>query len=127
MGGGGPRPHTHTRPPRQALRSPAVQEPGFNEPQYFKNLETTLRETLITAQRIADETIDDAKKQAARIVSEAEEQAAKLEEQSQQKLSQAREDYEKIRTAGEEYHKSFTQLIEQQEQLLKQSALNAGE
>lgn len=28
MGGGGPRPHTHTRPPRQALRSPAVQEPG---------------------------------------------------------------------------------------------------
>ncbi len=110
-----------------AQNAPAVQESAFNEPQYFKNLETTLRETLITAQRIADETIDDAKKQASRIVSEAEEQAAKLEEQSQLKLTQAREDYDQLRSAGEEYHKSFTQLIEQQNQLLKQSALGGAE
>ena len=100
-------------------------DPTFNEPQYFKNLETTLRETLITAQRIADETIEDSRKQASRIVAEAEDKAAKLEEQSQIKLTQARNDYEQIRTAGEEYHKSFTQLIEQQAQLLKDSALNA--
>ena len=110
-----------------AQNTPAVQEPAFNEPQYFKNLETTLRETLITAQRIADETIDDAKKQAGRIVGEAEDQAAKLEEQSQLKLTQARADYEQIKAAGTEYHKSFTQLIEQQTQLLKQSALYTGE
>ena len=56
-----------------------------------------------------------------------EEQAAKLEEQSQLKLTQARADYEQIKAAGTEYHKSFTQLIEQQTQLLKQSALYTGD
>ena len=42
----------------EAVHTPAVQQdapPTFNEPSYFKNLETTLRETLISAQRIADE------------------------------------------------------------------------
>ena len=52
-------------PAAPAAAAPAVVEeglPAFNEPSYFKNLETTLRETLISAQRIADETIDDARK-----------------------------------------------------------------
>ena len=106
---------------------PAVKEetglPTFNEPSYFKNLETTLRETLISAQRIADETIDDARKKARRIVTDAEEQAAALEAQSQQKLSEMRADYESIKSKGEEYHRNFSKLVEEQSRLLKDSPL----
>ncbi|MBR4236009.1 MAG: DivIVA domain-containing protein [Clostridia bacterium] len=113
----------------QAAAVPAVKEeasaPTFNEPSYFKNLETTLRETLISAQRIADETIDDARKKARRIVSDAEEQAANTEAQAQQKLSEIRADYEQVRNAGEEYHRAFSKLVEEQNKLLKESSLYA--
>ena len=101
--------------------------PTFNEPSYFKNLETTLRETLISAQRIADETIDDARKKARRIVSEAEEQAQAINEQAQQKLAETRADYENVKNAGETYHANFTKLLEEQMKLLKDSPLYTAE
>lgn len=97
--------------------------PAFNEPSYFKNLETTLRETLISAQRIADETIDDARKKARKIVAEAEEQAATMEEQSSQKMTEAKADYEALKNAFEGYRKNFSELIDQHSKLLKDSPL----
>ena len=51
-------------------------EPAYDEPSYFKNLELTLRDTLVNAQRIADETVADARKKAQEVISSAEEQAA---------------------------------------------------
>lgn len=113
---------------KEALENaPAVVEenklPAFNEPSYFKNLETTLRETLISAQRIADETIDDARKKARKIVSEAEEQAAALEEQSALKMTEAKTDYESLKSAFEDYRKNFSELVEQHTKLLKDSPL----
>lgn len=115
---------------QKAVNAPMVKEEGavtFNEPSYFKNLETTLRETLISAQRIADETIDDARKKARKIVADAEEQAAGIEAASQQRLSEIRQDYETIKNAGEEYHKNFTALVEGQAKLLKDSPLYSHE
>lgn len=97
--------------------------PAFNEPSYFKNLETTLRETLISAQRIADETIDDARKKARKIVAEAEEQAQTIEEQSQQKMTEAKADYEALKNAFEDYRKNFSELVENHTKLLKDSPL----
>lgn len=106
---------------------PAVTEvaaaPTFNEPSYFKNLETTLRETLISAQRIADETIDDARKRARKIVSEAEEQAASVSEQSAVRMAEAKVDYDALRNASEEYRRLFSELVEGQTKLLKESPL----
>lgn len=107
--------------------APAVQEsvnlPAFNEPSYFKNLETTLRETLISAQRIADETIDDARKKARKIVAEAEEQAGSIQEQSAAKMAEAKADYDALKNASEEYRRGFSELIEGQTKLLKESPL----
>ncbi len=118
-------------PAPAAVTAPAVVEeaglPTFNEPSYFKNLETTLRETLISAQRIADETIDDARKKAKTIISEAEEQAAAAEAESRKKLDAARADYEAIRSAGEQYHAAFAKLIEEQSKVLKDSPLYTAE
>lgn len=114
-----------------AAAAPAVVEeaglPTFNEPSYFKNLETTLRETLISAQRISDETIDDARKKARRIVEEAEQQAAAIDAESQQKLAATKADYETVRAAAGEYHAAFSKLIEEQSKLLKDSPLFTAE
>ena len=114
---------------QQVVNAPVVKEDGvsFNEPSYFKNLETTLRETLISAQRIADETIDEARKKARKIVSDAEEQAANLEAASQQKLAEIRQDYEQLKNAGEEYHRNFSALVDEQAKLLKDSPLYSHE
>ena len=117
-------------PAAPAAAAPAVVEeglPAFNEPSYFKNLETTLRETLISAQRIADETIDDARKKARRIVEEAEQQAAAIDAESQKKLSELNTEYETVRAAAGEYHAAFSKLIEEQGKLLKDSTLFAAE
>ena len=118
-------------PAAPAAAAPAVVEeaglPTFNEPSYFKNLETTLRETLISAQRIADETIDDARKKARHIVEEAEQQAAAIDAESQKKLSELNTEYETVRAAAGEYHAAFTKLIEEQGKLLKDSTLFAAE
>lgn len=99
--------------------------PSFNEPSYFKNLETTLRETLINAQRIADDTIADARKKADRIVAEAEDQAASMQEESAAKLAQVKADYEALKTASEEYRRNFNELIEGQARLLKDNPMFA--
>ncbi|MBQ6716315.1 MAG: DivIVA domain-containing protein [Clostridia bacterium] len=113
---------------REALENaPVVVEenklPAFNEPSYFKNLETTLRETLISAQRIADETIDDARKKARKLVAEAEEQVSAIEEQSAQKMTEAKADYEALKTSFEDYRKNFSDLIDAHAKLLKDSPL----
>ncbi len=97
--------------------------PAFNEPSYFKNLETTLRETLISAQRIADETIDDARKKARKLVAEAEEQVSAIEEQSAQKMTEAKADYEALKNSFEDYRKNFSDLIDAHAKLLKDSPL----
>ena len=48
-------------------------EPAYDEPSYFKNLQLTLRDTLINAQRIADETVAEARKKAQEVITGAEE------------------------------------------------------
>lgn len=111
--------------------APVVQEAApvstYNEPSYFKNLETTLRETLISAQRIADETVDAAMKKAKEIVAEAEAKAAAIEEESAAKLADANNEYDKVKNAGVEYAKSFAELIAKQNELLNASPLYTTE
>ena len=41
--------------PKNEVAPVTQADSAYDEPSYFKNLETTLRETLINAQRIADE------------------------------------------------------------------------
>lgn len=48
--------------PKNEVAPVTQADSAYDEPSYFKNLETTLRETLINAQRIADETVAEARK-----------------------------------------------------------------
>ena len=53
------------------LEETSTKIPDYNEAGYFKNLESAMRESLIGAQRLADETTAAAKAEADRLVSEA--------------------------------------------------------
>lgn len=101
-----------------------------DEPTYFKNLETTLRETLISAQRIADDTVSEARKKANVLVHTAEDKASKLlsdaEEQANAILATSKVEAEtvrsenaEIRRAAEDYRARFIRLVEDQMHVLK--------
>lgn len=96
------------------------QDAPADEPSYFRNLETTLRETLISAQRIADETVSDARKKAKQIVTSAEEQSVSMLNASKAEIDTAKKEYEDMRRAAEDYKKRFVTLVQEQLILLKE-------
>jgi len=61
-----------------ALAAAESKTPDYDETGYFKNLESAMRESLIGAQRIADETIEEANQKAAKLVGDAQAEADKL-------------------------------------------------
>ncbi|MBE5765924.1 MAG: DivIVA domain-containing protein [Clostridiales bacterium] len=98
--------------------TPATSEAGYDEPSYFKNLETTLRETLINAQRVADETIAEARKKSAQMVAEAETTAASMLASAKADADAAKSEADELRKNSGEYRAQFLQLIENQIHLL---------
>ena len=108
--------------------------PDFNEAGYFKNLESAMRESLIGAQRLADETKTQAKAEADELVRKAQEeaeqtvkdataQAEAVTERANGDVAAAKEEYEKLRASAEEYRAAFRKLIEAQLQTLKANDL----
>ena len=86
---------------------------------YFQELEATLRETLLTAQRNADETVSEARKKAEGIVADAEAQADAMLTSAKAQSDAANEEFTKVRAAIDEYRGRFLKLIEEQTDLLK--------
>jgi DivIVA domain-containing protein len=101
-----------------------------DESKYFKNLEAALRETLISAQRIADETVTDARKKANsmvasaedkanKLLSSAEEQAASITSSCNAEAALIRAENEDVRKAAEDYRSRFIRLVEEQMRAIK--------
>ncbi len=86
---------------------------------YFKNLETTLRETLINAQRIADETVAEARKKSSQMLASAEEQANAIVATSKVEAEAAQAEMDELRRATEEYRARFLRLVKDQAHVLK--------
>jgi len=97
------------------------QQPAMlaDEPQYFKNLETTLRETLISAQRLADETVAEARKKANTMVANAEEQAAAIAAAAKAEAEAVRAETEETKKAAADYRARFLRMVEDQMHALK--------
>lgn len=95
------------------------QSAAIDEPQYFKNLETTLRETLISAQRLADETVADARKKANAMIASAEEQAANVTAAAKAEVETHKSEAEELKKAAEDYRARFLRLLEDQAHILK--------
>ena len=102
-----------------APAQPVQQSAAIDEPQYFKNLETTLRETLISAQRLADETVADARKKANAMIASAEEQAANVTAAAKAEVETHKSEAEELKKAAEDYRARFLRLLEDQAHILK--------
>ena len=86
---------------------------------YFKNLETTLRETLINAQRLADETVAEARKKSNQMISSAEEQANAIVATSKVEAEATQAEMDELRRAAEDYRARFLRLVKDQALVLK--------
>lgn len=92
---------------------------AINEPQYFKNLELTLRDTLISAQKIADETVAEARKKANQMIAAAEEKAAAINSAAKVEAEALRAETEEMKKAAADYRARFLRLVEDQVHILK--------
>ena len=99
--------------------------PDYNETGYFKNLESAMRESLIGAQRIADETvseanrkaqqaIDDARAPAEQTVAEADANAQQITDSAKQAVSDLTAEADRLRGVISTYKASFRKLVEEQ-------------
>ena len=94
--------------------APEVKPIQTTDEAYFRNLESTLRETLLSAQRIADETVSEAKKKAVSMVSDAEEKVSAVMAQQKAEIDSAKVELEGVRKATEDYRVRFKRLIREQ-------------
>ena len=93
---------------------PEVKPIQTTDEAYFRNLESTLRETLLSAQRIADDTVSEAKKKAVAMVSDAEEKASAVIAQQKAEIDSAKVELEGVRKATEDYRVRFKRLVREQ-------------
>ena len=63
---------------RKQAEAAEARTPDYNEKGYFQNLQNAMRESLIGAQRIADETTEEANRKAQKTMSEAQAQADQI-------------------------------------------------
>lgn len=90
---------------------------------YMKNLETTLRDTLITAQRSAEETTRNASLRAEEILSSANDEAAKIVSAANAEADAIRRQLGSLRQQASTYRQNFRMLLNAQMQLLDESGL----
>ena len=118
----------------KALNEAMNVSPDYNEEGYFKNLQSTMGDTLISAQRVADDTITvakteaenllaDAKNEAERILTKAQSEAATVTERAQSAAEAAKNEYESLKASADNYRASFRKLVEEQLQVLKATDL----
>ncbi len=108
-----------------ALAAAESKTPDYDETGYFKNLESAMRESLIGAQRIADETVSEAKRTAEKTVADANAQAEKtvadanaqaetLVASAQNTAAEIKADYEQLRAMADTYRENFKKIVEEQ-------------
>ena len=115
---------------RKAAEEAEKKTPDYNEKGYFENLQKSMREAMIGAQRIADETTADAEAHAAQVKKEAQEladetlekaqtEADRVTGEAQAKVDALNEQYESLRAAARAFKADFSKLIEAHTELLR--------
>ena len=128
---------------RLAAEAAEAKTPDYNEKSYFANLQNAMRESLIGAQRIADETLEDANRKAQKtvgdaqakadqitasarekadaLVSDAQQQADQMTTEAQGRLDALEKKYEALKTAAANYKAEFSRILDQQTAALRDS------
>lgn len=107
--------------------------PDYNESGYFKNLESAMRESLIGAQRIADETVSEANKKAQQTIDEAnalaeqtiadaDAKAKAATEAAEKAVAEMKAESDRLHAVVDAYRANFQKLLDEQI-----AALKAGE
>ena len=107
--------------------------PDYDETGYFKNLENAMRESLIGAQRIADETVSEANKKAEKTIADANAQAEKtvgdaqahadaITQAAEKAVTEMKAENDRLHALAVAYRENFQKLINEQI-----AALNANE
>ena len=108
---------------KKAAEEAEKKTPDYNEKGYFDNLQKSMREAMIGAQRIADETKAEAEAQAAQTKAEAENlanatlakaqaDADKLTAGAQAKLIALNEQYENMKNAAKAFKADFGSILD---------------
>ena len=128
---------------RVATEAAEAKTPDYNEKSYFQNLQNAMRESLIGAQRIADETLEDANRKAQKTVGDAQAQADQITLSAREKadalLGKAQKDadeltadaksrvetlearYEALKASAAAYKAEFSRVLDQQATALRES------
>ena len=128
---------------RSQAEAAEAKTPDYNEKSYFSNLQNAMRESLIGAQRIADETMEEANRKAQKAIGDAQVQADQitvtarekadgLVKQAQQEADQITADvkgrmetletrYEALKASATSFKADFTRILEQQQAALRES------
>ena len=104
-----------------AAEAAEAKTPDYNEKSYFANLQNAMRESLIGAQRIADEAMEEANRKAQKTVSDAQVQADQLTADAQGRLETLEKKYEALKTAAANYKAEFSRILDQQATALRES------
>ena len=107
--------------------------PDYNESGYFKNLESAMRESLIGAQRIADETVSEANKKAQQTIADADAlaeqtiadadaKAKAATEAAEKAVAEMKAESDRLHAVVDAYRANFQKLLDEQI-----AALKAGE
>ena len=129
---------------KKAAAEAEARTPDYNEKDYFQNLQSAMRESLIGAQRIADETIEEANQKAQKLLGDAQAEAEKVTVESKTQAealvanAQAKADritvnakseiealearIAALKASAKSFKADFTKLMEDQAALLRDSA-----
>ncbi|NLI59961.1 MAG: DivIVA domain-containing protein [Clostridiales bacterium] len=86
----------------------------------YKTMENTLKETLVTAQRAANEVSESAQKKSELIISEAEDKARRIIQGANTKVSEIKREFDEYRKQVQVFKARFKNLLETQLELLDQ-------
>ena len=115
---------------RQAAIEAEKKTPDYNEKGYFENLQKSMREAMIGAQRIADQTTAEAEAKAAQVKADAQAaadkklelanaEAERITADAKAKLSDLTQQYETLKTNAKAFKADFAGLIEAQTAFLR--------
>ena len=128
---------------RKRAEEAEARTPDYNEKGYFQNLQNAMRESLIGAQRIADETTEEANRKAQKTVSDAQARADQITVSARDKadalVSKAQEEadaisaeaknrvdtlearYEALKASAAAYKEQFSRMLDQQANALREA------
>ena len=119
---------------KQAAAEAEKKTPDYNEKGYFENLQKSMREAMIGAQRIADETKAEAEAQAEQALAEArataeatvnnaKEEAEKITADARTKVEALTQQYEALKASAASFKSDYSSMLEAQTALLRKTDL----